>query len=795
MSNANFTPVLKGYTGQGAFRFWCQTVLPIVYDDSLSYYELLNKVVEYLNNTISDVSNVETNVDDLLTAYISLQEYVNNYFSSLDISTEINNKLDEMAIDGSLTNLISPLIPNAVSDWLTNNITPTTPVVDSSLSVSGAAADSKTVGDKAVLQRNALVSGDDLNNIIVSGTYYKIYSNNVLNAPKNSTQARLLVLASVGGSYAVVQIWHDCTDNELYYRTKATSGDSFTDWVKIVNANELNAIGMLNRGFLTNTDLNSIFTSGWWYVRNSDVNTLVNYPSIAGGRFIVFTTSGVDGNCVQILFTTQIEQGIYVRETDGVGSWGAWICIATGTYEKEITVHHIPRNETTGYLAGGMGSAAIHQSPNGMIDVLGAKKVTIEVPSDCFDANTSITIFYFNKDYTLSRTYTDTNRIVDITMRNNETMFIPLIKNAIKNNFNIKVIAEGCQNIKIKKLFKRTVTEADKFIHFGYPISDNLYNTGRIMLPYNYTPDGDSCPVILFVHGSNCYLTANGDMLSDYVPFWEYLCNQGYAIIDCWGWTSKYSQSGNNQHNPWMIPTTKLAYNSLVDFVINNFNIDKNNMFIMCKSLGGYIATYLLSTGRFKAGSLLAPALAYFGGNQYASFGYTSAIRQIIANELQLTGNTSGYISGSYTAEEGKDFWRQNLDKLSGYMPTWMGLTGNSASDKLETDMSRVYNVHNLCKTGMPPTIIFAAMDDESVDVNVIQSMCENIRNAGQVGTFRVMPNGTGGHHSVDSDANALKNANPITTRSGVVYAANTVPLAYVESEEFISSFCTNITK
>ena len=35
----------ESYSGQGAFRYWCQTVLPITYDDSLSYYELLNKVV------------------------------------------------------------------------------------------------------------------------------------------------------------------------------------------------------------------------------------------------------------------------------------------------------------------------------------------------------------------------------------------------------------------------------------------------------------------------------------------------------------------------------------------------------------------------------------------------------------------------------------------------------------------------------------------------------------------------------------------------------------------------------
>ena len=34
------------------FKFWCQKVLPLVYDDSLSYYELLCKVVNFFNEVI-----------------------------------------------------------------------------------------------------------------------------------------------------------------------------------------------------------------------------------------------------------------------------------------------------------------------------------------------------------------------------------------------------------------------------------------------------------------------------------------------------------------------------------------------------------------------------------------------------------------------------------------------------------------------------------------------------------------------------------------------------------------------
>ena len=60
---ANFNPVVKIPTKVDSFRFWCQKVLPLVYDDSLSYYELLCKVVDYLNNTIDDVNTLGTDVD------------------------------------------------------------------------------------------------------------------------------------------------------------------------------------------------------------------------------------------------------------------------------------------------------------------------------------------------------------------------------------------------------------------------------------------------------------------------------------------------------------------------------------------------------------------------------------------------------------------------------------------------------------------------------------------------------------------------------------------------------------
>lgn len=113
---ADFTPQLGDYKTLQPFRYWCQKMLPLVYDDSLSYYELLCKVVDYLNKAMEDVETLHGDVTSLLSTYVKLQSYVNNYFSTLDVQEEINNKLDSMAKDGSLTNLIRAYIDPLINE-------------------------------------------------------------------------------------------------------------------------------------------------------------------------------------------------------------------------------------------------------------------------------------------------------------------------------------------------------------------------------------------------------------------------------------------------------------------------------------------------------------------------------------------------------------------------------------------------------------------------------------------------------------------------------------------------------
>lgn len=104
MSNINYN-----FNKLTPFKFFCLTNFPFIEEDfdALTYYELLCKVVEYLNKVIDTTNSIGTQTEELTNAFIELKSYVDNYFTNLDVQTEINNKLDEMAESGELTQIIA----------------------------------------------------------------------------------------------------------------------------------------------------------------------------------------------------------------------------------------------------------------------------------------------------------------------------------------------------------------------------------------------------------------------------------------------------------------------------------------------------------------------------------------------------------------------------------------------------------------------------------------------------------------------------------------------------------------
>ena len=92
------------------FKKFCVTIgnLPTTYIESLSYYEMLEWLCNYIDKTVIPAINTESEaIEELQNAFTTLKNYVDNYFENLDVQEEINNKLDEMAESGELTELLT----------------------------------------------------------------------------------------------------------------------------------------------------------------------------------------------------------------------------------------------------------------------------------------------------------------------------------------------------------------------------------------------------------------------------------------------------------------------------------------------------------------------------------------------------------------------------------------------------------------------------------------------------------------------------------------------------------------
>lgn len=61
------------------FKFWCYKVLPLVYDDSLSYYEVLCKVVNYINKLIEQDKIFGDELAKLREDLATVQKWIDNY--------------------------------------------------------------------------------------------------------------------------------------------------------------------------------------------------------------------------------------------------------------------------------------------------------------------------------------------------------------------------------------------------------------------------------------------------------------------------------------------------------------------------------------------------------------------------------------------------------------------------------------------------------------------------------------------------------------------------------------------
>lgn len=243
--------------------------------------------------------------------WASYKDFIDNYFANLDVSDEVLEALRTMASTGELNTVIDPTIAAAVAQWLADNIGPTTPAIDASLTVAGAGADAKATGDAIAIKRK--LSGN------ISAGNYSSYFTDADNAPRGTiyliaadiTSAMIANLPRYGNNGQLITISARIDDvnvmsqfyivrNTIYHRT-SNYMQVWNPWCTSSSA----------RGYITTTNYTDYFTDA----NNASLNTVYEIQAIMDETMIQ--------NLPEYHMTTQAVLMTYCGINDTEGSANA----------------------------------------------------------------------------------------------------------------------------------------------------------------------------------------------------------------------------------------------------------------------------------------------------------------------------------------------------------------------------------------------------------------------------------------------------------------------------------------
>lgn len=105
-------------------------------------------ILEQVRKVTDDWEAYKTSMDEWKQGVDNELAEFQAWFDNLDVQDEVRTVINELIQSGEFIEITSPQIVSATEAWLAAHITPTTPAVDNTLSISGAAADAKVTGDR-----------------------------------------------------------------------------------------------------------------------------------------------------------------------------------------------------------------------------------------------------------------------------------------------------------------------------------------------------------------------------------------------------------------------------------------------------------------------------------------------------------------------------------------------------------------------------------------------------------------------------------------------------------------------
>lgn len=372
----------------------------------------------------------------------------------------------------------------------------------------------------------------------------------------------------------------------------------------------------------------------------------------------------------------------------------------------------------------------------------------------------------------------------------------------------------------IEKVYHPNIENANyASIPFNYVMYGRKMASGRLLLPPNYTMMGEKVPLVVYVHGSGGMAEWTSEMYTTSAreKCFRYLNNEGFAVFDCYPWAHDITLPNvGATYNPFQIPMNIRAFVEGAKYVCSRFNVDINNVALLCKSQGGNIGHWasVETEFPFRAVGLLAPTTDPVLQDTEEIF-YSSNCRSILADLIDFEGTSgekSAFVSsGSLDNADVQSFIAKNKGLLVALMPYARGLTNAGSVDDLcdggfETitttpqwmldlgiparqsgyDLIPKFAEHDdYVKNGQRPVRFWCAVDDAQTSTYGNYAIYRYLINGGSDAEFTFVPVGTGGHNSVDTSELAQRTSG--TTSLGIAYTD--VPVVYTQVAAFFHKY------
>lgn len=422
----------------------------------------------------------------------------------------------------------------------------------------------------------------------------------------------------------------------------------------------------------------------------------------------------------------------------------------------------------------------------------GAVRISIE---EYYAEHETVYIQFFASDYTkISATsYTD-GAVVNVPY-SCDFVRVEICTAEELDNIVLRFYGGSTDPHEAKRAAKNEVSE-----RLTYKVSDEIHTTSRLILPPNYTIDGEKVPLVLWLEGSGSSFSSwGGDFIASKLPHLQYLRDEGFAIVSIYAWgnvyAEKYPRCGNSY--PYPIPTCRACIKEGIEYICSRYNIDADNIHIMSKSQGGQSALYYASCNELnvKSVGMFAPVLDYLSMPGEAMYKDT---RAAIADDLDFTGDVEYFASDRFLSysEKGRAFLRENLDKLVIMNEAWTNLEGATYEELFESSMddcetfwteriwttnrTDIYTHTEYVKYASVPVKIWGAKDDAATPYLKMVEVVEQLKNGGSVAELVTLP---GGHGCADIGPTKVN----VTTALGMKY--ENVPIGWVQNVEWMRKY------